>query len=365
MRSVFFPELVNEPFGDPALYVSLAHRGEALLFDCGDIHCLPPRKALKIKVLFLSHLHIDHVIGFDALIRIFLGRDKLLYVYGPKGTVDCLSGRLAGYTWNLTESYTLRVVVREWDGEELREVSFLARGGFRSEGEKRWDCRKGVLWETPAYSVKAVPLDHGGIVSLAYALEEPLHVAIHKDALEKYGYLPGPWLTPFKDRVREGGELFEVVEVPLLSGGKQKLLFAELVERISHRERGMKLCYVTDVGPTAANMETIEAFVVDAHLLAIEAPFRHSDYPRALERAHLTARIAGGVAARADVARLLTFHYSPRYKDSPDLLRQEADEAFAGGHDSAGEDQLKVWDEGREGCAAETEEKSPETVSDE
>ncbi|WP_269085277.1 hypothetical protein [Syntrophotalea acetylenica] len=42
MRSVFFPRLVNGPFGDPALHVRLAHRGEALLFDCGDLHALPP-----------------------------------------------------------------------------------------------------------------------------------------------------------------------------------------------------------------------------------------------------------------------------------------------------------------------------------
>jgi len=33
VRSVFYPRLLNDPFGAPACYVQLAHRRGVLLFD--------------------------------------------------------------------------------------------------------------------------------------------------------------------------------------------------------------------------------------------------------------------------------------------------------------------------------------------
>ena len=98
MRSVFYPRLLNGPFGDPACYVRLAHRREALLFDCGDLHQLGPRDALKITTVFISHAHIDHMVGFDHLLRTFLYHDRTLTVYGPAGIARQISGRLSGYT---------------------------------------------------------------------------------------------------------------------------------------------------------------------------------------------------------------------------------------------------------------------------
>ena len=114
MRSVFYPRLVNGPFGDPALYVRLAHRGEALLFDCGDLHPLPARDLLKLRAVFVSHAHIDHLAGFDALLRHFLYRPQPLCFFGPPGFGAHLAHKLAGYTWNLIEGYPLLLRVREW-----------------------------------------------------------------------------------------------------------------------------------------------------------------------------------------------------------------------------------------------------------
>lgn len=57
--------LINDPFGDPGVYVDFKYRREAFLFDLGDIHLPPPRKLLKIDFIFVSHTHMDHFIGFD------------------------------------------------------------------------------------------------------------------------------------------------------------------------------------------------------------------------------------------------------------------------------------------------------------
>jgi ribonuclease Z len=331
MRSVFFPHLVNGPFGDPALYVRLAHRREALLFDCGDLHPLSPRDILKVRAIFLSHAHIDHLAGFTGLLRTFLYQDSRLDIYGPPGIIDRFRAQLGGYTWNLLERYTLVLAVHEGDAAAGRRAVFRAGAAFRPDPVEPWSCPGGLLHTTGHWQVRAVPLDHGGIVSLAFCLQEPLHIAIHKDALERRGYRPGPWLTRLKDLLRQDAPGSTPFAVPLENGQEVELSLAELAADITHSERGMKLVYVTDAAPAPANLERIAELAADAHLLAIEAPFSHDDLARARERNHLTARIAGEIGRQARVGRLLLFHHSPRYLETPERLAAEAQAAFRGG----------------------------------
>jgi ribonuclease Z len=332
MRSVFFPQLVNGPFGDPALYVRLAHRDKALLFDCGDLHPLTPRAALKIAAVFISHAHIDHLVGFDALLRLFLYRPQPLLLFGPPGIASRIAARLGGYTWNLTQGYPFALTVREWSPTGAgKEVTFSATRGFRAEKSRSWVPVGDMLLQSPAYSVRTVPLSHGDITSLAFVLEEPLHVAIHQDALARYRYRPGLWLTTFKDQLRGGAPPNTLLTVPLLTGNTVQVPLTDLAEQIAHRERGMKICYVTDAAPSPDNLEKIVQLARDAHLLVIEAPFSQVDFERAQARNHLTAQLAGELARQAGVARLSVFHHSPRYQDNPGLLQREALGAFAGG----------------------------------
>ena len=61
MPRLFDSQLVNDPFGDPALYVDLAFERRALLFDLGDLKPLAPRKLMRVSEAFVSHCHMDHL----------------------------------------------------------------------------------------------------------------------------------------------------------------------------------------------------------------------------------------------------------------------------------------------------------------
>src|SRR5687767_2025086 len=100
MRPLLHPSLVNGRFGDPALYVETLHQRGALLFDLGDLTPLSARDLLRITHVFVTHTHMDHFIGFDALLRVSVGRDKTIRMVGPAGFIDRVHHKLQSYEWD-------------------------------------------------------------------------------------------------------------------------------------------------------------------------------------------------------------------------------------------------------------------------
>jgi len=76
MNPSFSSYLVNDCFGDPGVYVEVRWSKRALLFDLGQNDALGPTRLLRATDIFISHTHMDHFIGFDAVVRVALGRGK-------------------------------------------------------------------------------------------------------------------------------------------------------------------------------------------------------------------------------------------------------------------------------------------------
>src|SRR6185369_6415267 len=104
----------------------------------------------------------------------------------------------------------------------------------------------------------------------------------------------------------------------------------ELRDRAVRIVEGQKVCYVTDAGYTPENIEKIIDLVSGADYLFIETPFLDVDAGRAAERHHLTARQAGELARAAGAARVIPFHFSPRYSGREQELREELERAWGG-----------------------------------
>jgi len=330
LKPLLHAELINDPFGDPALFVEILWEHRALLFDMGEIGSFRPAKLLKISHAFVSHTHIDHFIGFDTLVRLMLNREKAWKVFGPQGFLANVQGKLSGYTWNLTEGYPFSVIAAEVHPDRILSQTFRSQHRFIPEEQKE-GAFTGILEEDSQLKVSAAHLDHF-IPSLAFALEERFHINVHKERLAERGLSIGPWLKEMKDALWRGEPGNLRLKVPLEgrgSVGEREFSLDDLKETVTLTP-GQKIAYVADCRFTEENLRRIIQLAGGADLFFCEAGFLDRDRDRAEERGHLTAHQAGELARRARVKKLQIFHFSPKYEKEAEGMFQEAEEAFRG-----------------------------------
>jgi len=325
-------QLVNEPFGDPGLYIDFRFGRRALLFDLGDLATIPARKLVRVSHVFVSHAHMDHFSGFERLLRMCLRRPAPLGMFGPPGFIDRVAHKLAGYSWNLAvENETDFVVgVTEFDGKELApSAEFHSREGFARRDTEDRSTRFGVLLDEMAFRVRAAVLDHG-IPSLAFAFEEKSRINIWKVGLDRMGLSVGPWLDGLKEAVRRGDPDETSIAVLRADSRQSALPLDELRARCVHVEPGRKFAYVVDAAYHAANAARVADLACGAERLFIETMFLSEHAEIAARHRHLTAAQAGSLARLAAAGRIVPIHFSARYIGREEELRREADAAFRG-----------------------------------
>jgi ribonuclease Z len=275
---------------------------------------------------------MDHFIGFDRLLRLFLGRDKHLYIFGPSGFLSHLEHKLTAYTWNLVENYTndFTIIATEVSPEGLLTKRYECRRAFQPETIEERRPFDGALVETAFFQVRGTILDHK-IPCLAFCFEERQRFNILKTVLDEMNLPTGAWLMKLKEHLINGdGDDTPVRVWRRDSEGNRQETFRPLGElrQIVKITPGLRIAYVVDAVYSEANRDAIRALIAQADMLFIETPFLDEDSETAAKKYHLTARQAGLLDREGQVKRIIPFHFSPKYKPTPLALAEEAMTAF-------------------------------------
>lgn len=256
-------------------------RNETWLFDCGEgtQHQMLKTKLspTKIRNIFISHLHGDHVYGLPGIIgtRSALGATSQLTIYGPKGTQGFVQTALDISQNEL--SYPLEIVEIE-DGMELAIDQFQLK-------------IHSLQHRIPSYGFRITCPDRPG--------------KLDHQRLMELGVPPGPIYGELKK-----GKMVQLEDGRLLDGKKF----------LSPPIPGHVVVYLGDTMPTQNAIKL--AFQAD--LLIHEATFAQALAEKAVIHQHSTTIEAAQIAKQAEVKTLILTHFSNRYQehDLEELLNE-------------------------------------------
>ena len=259
--------------------VALRREGELFLFDCGEGTQMQMLEyginSYKVRAIFVSHAHSDHIIGIAGLIRTLAmnNRKESLRIFVPKGEEGIIKNLLSFDRAMI--GYAIEIV------------------GVGS----------GIIYKGKGFSVSAFRLKHT-IDSCGYVFKEDDRIKFIKGKCRSLGIK---------------GEAFKELE----KKGKIKIGKKTVsLSRVSFLQKGKKVVYAVDTRPMAS---TIKA-AMGADLLMHESSYTEQQRDLAIERRHSTALEAAKIARKAGVKRLVLIHISTRYKTADPLIKEACKE---------------------------------------
>jgi ribonuclease Z len=304
-------QVLGQPGRDNALFVKVdtGQHLTRLLFDCGDgcPHALPFADVLATDHLFFSHLHMDHVGGFDAYFRANHDRDtKPNVVWGPPGTADILQHRFRGFLWNLVANAPpVSWRVCEVHPTAVHITRFELREAFAVAHDEGLRPRNGVIIEGVGFAVEAHTMDHG-TPSLAFVVREPARVNVETERMKALGLGPGPWVKRVRGPKGEPGETLTI-------NGKAHTVAALQAELLVSTP-GESVAYLTDFRMDAVALEYLADRLRGVGTVVCECQYQSEDRELAVRNMHMAADEVAAMAAKAGVGRLVLFHLSDRYQ---------------------------------------------------
>ena len=259
--------------------VAIRMSRDIILFDCGEGSqrqlMISPFSFMKIKAIFVSHMHGDHFLGIPGLLQTMnmSGRKEDILLVGPDGFRDTMDhliracGRDVGYNIDIIE----------------------ASGGD--------------TFVFKEFVVRAFDVLHN-IPSLGYIFEEnERRGRFNRPKAISLGIQPGPDFS----RLQRGETVNGVCPE----------------EVIGPPRKGRRTIYS---GDTVKCPQVIRA-AKDADVLIHEATYSSADSKLAEEHMHSTAADAAETAREANASVLLITHVSGRYNDHS-VLEDECRKIF-------------------------------------
>jgi ribonuclease Z len=320
MKSNYLIKKVNSPFEDTCFFIRNVYKKKALLLDCGRIGSLNNTEILSVSHIFISHTHIDHFYGFDRILRTFLRSDKTLKIYGPKGFLKNIEGKLAGYTWNLVENYNFKIEAFEiLEDKSLLAATYKASDAFHGEYLELGKIDKISLDD--GFFMCYEFFDHA-IPSMAFRIKEVKHVNIKKDVLQQYGYIQGPWLTELKSHLRANKDLNYLFDVETMEGVK-KIPAGTLKDQLVIFREPQDITFIADFAPTFENFKKAISFARGSFLLLIESMFLKEQVLHAIDKRHSTIDLSKQIFLESGTKFVHFFHFSSKYEKSKNVFFQK------------------------------------------
>jgi len=245
--------------------------GAAWLFDAGEGAQLQLMKtsvgARKIRRIFVSHLHGDHLFGLPGLLgsRSFQENASPLDIYGPRGIEEFVETTMRLSCSHLTYDVAIHEIE---DGQEL----------FHDHG----------------YRVTTRRLDHV-VASFGYRVEEdPRPGELLVDKLRESGLGPGPYYGMLK-----AGEEVALPDGRILNGK----------DYLGPARPGRIVAICSDTRPTRNSVEVAR----DADVFVHESTYDSAEIDKAAAYGHSTCVQAAELAVQAGCRTLLLTHFSARY----------------------------------------------------
>jgi len=268
----------------------MAERGTVWLFDAGEgtQHQMlrSPIKPGKLEMLFITHLHGDHVFGVPGLLtsRSYQGGEGPLKVFGPPGI------------------------------RQFVEMALELSGSHLDYELEITEIEEGVVYEDGMFRVTAAKLEHR-IDSYGYRIEEcDAPGALDSQKLRSEGIPPGPMYA----RLKKG----ESIELP----------DGRVIQGKDYLGQPLKGRTVAIFGDTRTCENQI-VLAQNCDVIVHEATYMHERVEKARLYYHTTATQAANLALKANVGSLILTHLSSRYQDeSVHHLLEEARTIFPNSH---------------------------------
>jgi len=254
--------------------IFMSYNTEGILIDCAEGTQKQLRLAgispTKVTKLLITHWHGDHILGIPGLIQ-SLGASnyaKKLEIYGPKGSKNFFINMMKGLVFRARINYEIH---------ELNEGKFFEDKDFYLESNK---------------------VKHS-IDCLSYNFVEKSKLKININYTKKFGLVQHPLL----------GELQKGKDITY-NGKKIKVKDATILKP------GKKVSFILD---TYYDKKLV-SICKNADLLISESTWLEKD--KLQDKEHLSAKDAGKLAKQAKVKKLILTHFSQRYRDTNELLKE-------------------------------------------
>ncbi len=244
---------------------------EIWLFDCGEatqhqiLHT--SIKLSKIKKIFITHMHGDHIFGLPGLLnsRSVSNSSELLEIYGVKGIKNFIYKCL-----HLTKSY----------------INFPIN---------IYEINEGKIFDNGKYKVFSFLLNHT-VECYGFRIEEVDKVgSLNKNKLISDGILPGP--------------IYKYLKL-----GKNIIInnkFIKGSDYLGPKIIGKKIAILGDTAPLKRKCK----YLMNLDLLIHESTLDNSLKKKANLRGHSTNIQAACLAKKYNVKKLIINHFSSRYNE--------------------------------------------------